>query len=140
MISIGHKQQLFQFIKFGIVGSSGLGIDILAVYLLRPLIGLTSATLAAYFIAASSNWFINRLWTFGNINHRHSIFAQWIRFIMTNILGFCCNRGVVFFLFFLNSFFRYYAFIPLIIGAMTGMLANFHLSRKLVYNDSISKR
>lgn len=135
VIFFHDKQQFLQFVKFGMVGSSGLIIDILTVYLLRHLIGLTLATLLAYFVASSSNWFINRLWTFNNINHRHSIIEQWIRFIMTNILGFCCNRGVVFSLFYISQFCKNNPFVPLIIGAATGMFANFHLSRKLVYKD-----
>ncbi len=129
-------QQFFQLIKFGMVGSSGLIIDICTIYLLRSLIGLSAATLIAYFIATSSNWFMNHLWTFKTIKHRHSIVKQWIRFIMTNILGFCCNRGIVFSLFFISQFCKNNPFIPLIIGAATGMFANFHLSRKLVYTEA----
>lgn len=135
IIYLPYQPQILQFIKFGIVGSSGLLIDILTVYMLRPYIGLTFATLTAYFIAASSNWFINRLWTFHTIHPKHSIIWQWLRFLMTNILGFCCNRGVVFSLFFLSETCKNNPYIPLIIGALTGMFANFHLSRKLVYTN-----
>lgn len=134
-----YYPQILQFIKFGMVGTSGLLIDISTVYLLRATIGLTWATLVAYFIAASSNWFINRLWTFQAIKPKHTLFWQWLRFILTNILGFCCNRGVVFSLFFISQTCKNTPYIPLIIGAFTGMAANFHLSRKLVYTETTLK-
>lgn len=132
-----HHIQILQFIKFGTVGTSGLLIDISTVYLLRPLTGLIPATLIAYFIAASSNWFINRLWTFRITDPKHSLLGQWIRFLMTNTLGFFCNRGVVFSLFLLSQTCRNTPYIALMIGALTGMFANFHLSRKLVYTQNL---
>ncbi|MDI2090577.1 GtrA family protein [Commensalibacter oyaizuii] len=134
-----HRALLVQFIKFGMVGSSGLLIDTLTVYMLRPYIGLTFATIAGYFIAASSNWIVNRLWTFHTVKADHSLLSQWLRFIATNSMGFCLNRGTVFLLFFLSNTCRQHIYIALIAGAIMGMLANFNLSRKLVYTDLFSK-
>ncbi|MDI2112319.1 GtrA family protein [Commensalibacter nepenthis] len=122
-----------QFIQFGLVGLSGLALDTCTVYLLRHIIGLTTATLVAYFIAATSNWLINRLWTFHGLGKNKHFVNQWFTFLITNILGFCLNRGTVLILFHFSQTCVAHPIIALIIGAATGMFANFNISRKLVY-------
>lgn len=128
-----HHTKLMQFIKFGLVGLSGLILDTCTVYLLRNIIGLTSATLLAYFVAATSNWFINRLWTFQGLSKQEHILHQWLKFLITNSLGFLLNRGTVFVLFFFSNTCQSHPFIALIAGAIAGMFANFNMARKLVY-------
>ncbi|MCE2565904.1 GtrA family protein [Komagataeibacter sp. FNDCF1] len=128
------SEKITQFLKFGIVGLLGLGWDTTAVYSLRPLVGLTTATIAAYFIAASINWFINRLWTFRKAGNQHHFVIQWFRFLAGNSLGFFLNRGCVFMLFHLSPIFKANPVLALAAGAAAGMMANFHISRKLVFH------
>lgn len=135
-----YHTKLIQFIKFGLVGFTGLMIDTCTVYLFRNIIGLNYATLIAYFVAATSNWFINRLWTFHGLSEQQHILYQWFRFILANSLGFLLNRGTVFFLFFISINCRTYPVIALLAGAIAGMFANFNLSRKLVYTNRFSKK
>lgn len=127
-------EKITQFLKFGIVGLLGLGWDTTAVYSLRPLIGLTTATIAAYFIAASINWLINRLWTFRKAGNQHHFVIQWLRFLAGNSLGFFLNRGCVFMLFHTSPIFKANPVLALTAGAAAGMMANFHISRKLVFH------
>src|SRR5205807_8576509 len=81
-----------QFIRFGVVGVSGFLVDTATVYGLRHALGLYGAGLVAYVTAASSNWLLNRIWTFrgrgSGAAHR-----QWARFMVTNLAGFVLNRG-----------------------------------------------
>lgn len=135
-----YHAKLIQFLKFGLVGFTGLMIDTCVVYLLRNITGLNVATLIAYFVAATSNWFINRLWTFHGLGEQQHILSQWLRFLITNSLGFLLNRGTVFFLFFISINCRTYPVIALLAGAIAGMFANFNLSRKLVYTNRFSKK
>ncbi|CAI3936305.1 GtrA family protein [Commensalibacter papalotli (ex Botero et al. 2024)] len=135
-----HHKKLIQFTKFALVGFTGLIIDASTVYLLCPLIGLTISTLIAYFIAATSNWFINRFWTFNGLGKQQYILYQWIKFIIANSMGFFLNRGTVFILFSLSTTCLNHPIIALIAGAAAGMLANFNLSRKLVYTNKFSKK
>ncbi|MGY6769160.1 GtrA family protein [Komagataeibacter sp. NFXK3] len=123
-----------QFLKFGIVGALGLVWDTTTVYSLRPFVGLTTATIAAYFIAASINWLINRLWTFRNAGNQHHFIIQWLRFLAANSLGFFLNRGCVFMLFHTSPVFKAYPVLALAAGALAGMMSNFHISRKLVFH------
>ena len=102
------------------------------VYLLRHMLGLVLAGLAAYFAAATSNWALNRVWTFRAAN-RTGLFRQWAMFIAANGLGFLLNRG---------TYLLLIAFVPLCAeqpvfaiaaGVAAGLLANFNLSRRLVF-------
>nr|WP_246375544.1 GtrA family protein [Gluconacetobacter takamatsuzukensis] len=107
--------------------------DTLAVYGLRPLLGLTGATVLAYFIAASMNWLANRLWTFRHIVHADRPLVQWARFLAACSLGFVMNRGMVFTLFLLVPLCRTMPFLALAAGALAGLAANFTLSHRMVF-------
>lgn len=124
---------LIRFVKFGIIGSLGFLWDSVTVYGLRPFVGLTLATLIAYFVAASFNWLLNRLWTFkGAAPHLHPV-LQWLRFLLASSSGFFLNRGTVYILFFLFPLCVRQPIFALMAGALAGMLANFNLSQKLVF-------
>jgi len=133
------SQKITQFLKFGIVGLLGLCWDTGTVYSLRPFVGLTIATIAAYFIAASINWLINRLWTFRHVGNQHHFVIQWMRFLAGNSLGFFLNRGCVFTLFHVSPVFKTYPVLALAAGAVAGMMANFHISRKLVFHSESAR-
>jgi putative flippase GtrA len=128
----GSGPVLRQFLQFGLVGLSGFAVDVLVVYLLRHAIGLVAAGLAAYFAAATSNWALNRVWTFRGAS-RTGLVRQWAMFIAANGLGFVLNRG---------TFLLLVAFVPLCAeqpvfavaaGVAAGLLANFNLSRRVVF-------
>lgn len=129
----GPRVRIVPFLKFGMVGVTGLMWDTLAVYGFRPLLGLTGATLLAYFIAASMNWLANRLWTFRHVVHADRPLVQWARFLMANSLGFVMNRGMVFTLFLVAPLCRTIPVLALAAGSLTGLVANFTLSHRMVF-------
>ncbi len=123
---------LSQFIMFGVVGVIGLILDTGTVYALRGWFGLYGAGIAAYFVAASGNWVLNRLWTFRGQGsgpaHR-----QWMRFLAANLAGFVLNRGAYALM---VTFVAAAAREPVLAtsaGAIAGLLLNFHLSRRMVF-------
>lgn len=134
MISL-KQTNIKQFLKFGTVGLTGLFVDTATVYNARHYIGLTCATILAYFVAATFNWFLNRLWTFRNSTNQTYFIIQWLRFLATNSLGFALNRGTVFSLFFASSYLKQHPFFALFAGAVAGMCANFNLALRLVYQN-----
>lgn len=127
------RARLVPFVKFGMVGTLGLGWDTASVYGLRPLIGLTGATIAAYFIAATLNWLLNRHWTFRHVAHADPVLVQWARFLLANALGFVLNRGMVFTLFMTVPICRTIPALALAAGSLAGLFANFNLSRRVVF-------
>ena len=121
-----------EFLKFGTVGGIGFVLDTATVYALRGSLGLYGAGVVAYVVAASSNWLLNRLWTFRG---RGSMAAhrQWALFLLANLAGFVLNRG---------TYAVLVTFIPLCAaqpvfavagGTLAGMWTNFLLSRTLVF-------
>jgi putative flippase GtrA len=121
-----------QFLRFGVVGLIGLVIDTASVYLLRGSFGLYGAGILAYFVAATGNWVLNRVWTFRGQGsgpaHR-----QWAMFVATNLIGFVLNRGTYVLL---VTFLAAAAAQPVIAtsaGAIAGMFVNFSLSRRVVF-------
>lgn len=132
----GLLKKLYQkhqnFIKFGIIGVFGLVWDTLSVYGLRGFIGLLPATFAAYFIAASMNWLLNRLWTFRHYECPYSLVEQWLRFLTANSCGFFLNRITVASLYFF-PFFTHYPVFALACGSVAGLFANFNLSCRVVF-------
>ena len=121
-----------QFVRFGTVGLAGLIVDTGTVYALRHALGLYAAGVLAYLAAATSNWALNRVWTFagqgsGPAHH------QWARFMIANLAGFVLNRGTyILFVTFLAAA----AEQPVIAtsaGAIAGLFVNFSLSRRLVF-------
>ena len=123
---------LRQFLRFGTVGLAGFVIDTACVYALRHPLGLYGAGAAAYLVAASGNWLLNRLWTFrGQGNgpaHR-----QWAMFMVTNLIGFVLNRGAYALLVTFMAAAAQQPVIATAAGAVAGMFVNFSLSRRLVF-------
>ncbi|MCH4090283.1 GtrA family protein [Acetobacter sp.] len=130
-----RKSSVLRLFRFAVVGSLGFLWDTGTVYGLRDFIGLNAATLAAYFVAASLNWAINRFWTFGDVGRHDHPVLQWLRFLSANSLGFLLNRGTVYVLFFLSPFCVHHPVVALAAGALAGMTANFKLSERLVFRE-----
>jgi putative flippase GtrA len=123
---------LVQFLMFGSVGVAGFVVDTATVYALRHSLGLYGAGLAAYFVAASVTWILNRLWTFRG-QGSGPVHRQWARFLAVNTSGFVLNRG---------TYALLVTFVPLCAaqpvyavaaGAVAGMFVNFGLSRRVVF-------
>lgn len=129
------SHRLLRFLKFGVVGSLGFVWDAGSVYGLRPFVGLTAATLIAYFIAATLNWILNRVWTFKGVGHHGHPVLQWLRFLSANSLGFFLNRGTVYTLFYTFPLCIQHPVIALAAGSFAGLIANFKLSQKMVFRE-----
>ncbi|MBB2189666.1 GtrA family protein [Gluconacetobacter azotocaptans] len=127
------RARVGQFLKFGSVGGLGLVWDTVTLYATRPILGLAGATMAAYFVAATMNWLMHRHWTFRHVRHADGALTQWMRFLMANSCGFALNRGTVFTLFLTMPLCRAIPALALAAGLLAGMLANFNLSRRLVF-------
>lgn len=131
-VTPAQRVVFLQFLRFGVVGVIGFGIDTATVYGLRGSLGLYGAGAVAYLVAATVNWMMNRVWTFrgkgsGRAHH------QWMRYLVANLFGFILNRGAYAIM---VTFVAEAARQPVIAtatGAVVGMFLNFHLSRRVVF-------
>lgn len=128
----GRIFTLAQFLKFGVVGVIGFGIDTAVVYGLRASLGLYGAGAVSYVIAATGNWVLNRIWTFrgqGSIKAHH----QWALFLTTNLLGFALNRGTYALLVTFSALCYAQPVFAVAAGAVAGMFVNFGMARSVVF-------
>lgn len=121
-----------QFLRFAVVGGTGFIVDTACVYALRAEFGLYGAGLIAWAVAVTTNWLMNRLWTFrgqgGGPAHR-----QFLRYVAVNVVGFVLNRGAYALM---VTFVAAAAAEPVLAtaaGAVAGMFANYFLSRAMVF-------
>lgn len=123
---------LREVFRFGVVGVVGLVWDTGMVYALRRPFGLYAAGLAAWLVAATVNWALNRAWTFRRDAYAHPL-RQWARYLAANSLGLVLNRGSFIVLVALSPLCRSWPLLPVMVGSVAGMGANFTLARRLVF-------
>lgn len=121
-----------RFMKFGTVGALGFIWDTVTVYALAPWIGLYGAGVAAYLIASTLNWLMNRLWTFRD-RAQGAAHRQWALFVAGNAGGFVLNRGTFFALVATVPMCRSYPVLAVAAGTFAGMFVNFGVTSRLVF-------
>jgi putative flippase GtrA len=123
---------LTQFLRFGVVGTLGFGVDTATVYATKAWLGLYGAGIAAYLVAASFNWILNRVWTFrGQSSGR--MHRQWLAFLGANLIGFVVNRGLYSLLVTVSALCAAYPVLAVACGSVAGLFFNFTLSRRMVF-------
>ena len=138
-VPASFRQLLPQFLRFGVVGTIGFGVDTAVVYALRGLIGIYAADTISFLTAASGNWLLNRIWTFRG-HGQGSPLGQWLLFLAANSLGFALNRGTFFTMVRLSPFVFHYPVIGIAAGTLVGMFANFALSHRVVFRAHQAKQ
>ena len=123
---------LAQFLRFGTVGAFGFLVDTATVYATRGTLGLYGAGVLAFLVAATANWGLNRVWTFRGLGSG-ALHRQWAMFLAANSVGFVLNRGAYFILVTFSVLCAANPVIAVGAGSITGMFANFTLSRRLVF-------
>lgn len=83
---------ILKFLKFGIVGTSGVGIDFGITYLFKEKAQIHRyiANSIGFICAASSNYIFNRIWTFNS--NDPEIMKQYFIFVFISIIGLAINN------------------------------------------------
>lgn len=86
---------IHKFIKFALVGFSGLFIDFGFTYLFKEKVKLQKylSNALGFTIAASSNYIFNRLWTFRSDNPE--ILVEYSAFILIALIGLALNTLIL---------------------------------------------
>lgn len=92
------EEVILKFLKFGVVGSSGLIIDFGITYLLKEKLKVHKliANSCGFIFAASSNYFFNRIWTFESSNQ--DISGEFGLFFTFSLIGLLINNSVLYLL------------------------------------------
>ena len=91
MSNIFNQAYLFKFIKFGLVGFSGLFIDFGITYLTKEKLNIPKyiANAIGFVTAATSNYFFNRIWTFQSNNPE--VIVEFTEFFLISLIGLGLN-------------------------------------------------
>ena len=86
---------IFKFIRFCIVGGSGVLVDFGFTYLGKEIIKIPKyvANAIGFTIAASSNYFLNRWWTFHSGNPE--MLVEYSKFLFISLIGLGINTLIL---------------------------------------------
>lgn len=96
MLLFELSQELIRkFLKFGIVGFSGLFIDFGFTYLSKEKLRVQKyfANAIGFMMAASSNYILNRIWTFHSEDPQ--VLVEYSQFMLISLLGLAINTLVL---------------------------------------------
>ena len=129
------SRHLAPLLKFSIVGTIGLLVDVTALYLLLYLVGFGpyAGRLGSFLIAATTTWFINRVFTFRDARPE-SHGRQWLRFVVTNSLGAVINYAVYAAVISQGAASVYLPGFAVAAGSLAGLAFNYTLSRRYVFS------
>jgi putative flippase GtrA len=95
VVDILTREVAWKFIKFGIVGFSGVLVDFGFTYISKEWLKIQKyiANAIGFTLAASSNYFLNRWWTFHSQNPEIAI--EYGRFLFISLIGLGINTLVL---------------------------------------------
>lgn len=98
MESFWSTEFLMKFIKFGVVGASGLIVDFGFTALFKEIFKVQKyiSNAIGFTLAASSNYFLNRIWTFESKNPQ--IALEYSEFLLISIIGLGINTFILYML------------------------------------------
>ena len=93
-----NKALILKFLKFGAVGISGMAVDFGITYLFKEKIKVNkyAANTLGFFLAASSNFIFNRIWTFHSDDP--AVGFQYLKFLTVSIVGVLISNGIIYLL------------------------------------------
>ena len=90
------KLILWKFIKFCVIGFSGMLIDFGVTWLLKEKVRINKyiANSAGFILAATSNYIWNRFWTFHSENKQ--VVTEYLSFLLISLAGLGINNFVIY--------------------------------------------
>jgi putative flippase GtrA len=118
---------IFKFLKFGIVGLFGMVIDFSITILLKEKLKLHRyiSSSAGFTVAASSNYLLNRIWTFSSNNPK--VLVEYSTFIIISLIGLAINN---LFLYLFEKRLKFYVakLFAVAVTLIWNFLANYYLT------------
>ncbi len=125
---------LAEFIKFSLIGGSGVFVDLFFVFITKEYLSLEFriARIVGFVFALTSNFILNRKFTFDN-GKNGNIVKQYLSFLAVCLMGFGLNWVISVYLHENISFFHVHYLIASGIGIIGGTLINFIGSKFIVF-------
>ena len=89
------KPLILKFVKFGVVGASGMVVHGGVLYLMKEVAGLNPfvANTIGFVTAATTNYILNRIWTFRS--REKQVGVEYVKFILVSVVGLGINNGTL---------------------------------------------
>jgi putative flippase GtrA len=89
------KVFLLKFIKFCLVGFSGIFVDFGFTYFFKEVVKIQKyvANAIGFTMAATTNYCLNRVWTFNS--HNPHVMLEFSRFFMIALIGLAINSAII---------------------------------------------
>lgn len=116
---------VLKVIKFCLVGGSGMVLDFALTYLLKEKIKIHRyiANAIGFIFAASSNFALNRFWTFEN--HNQDVYQQLGSFLLFSMIGLGINSFFLFFFEKRNYHFYVSKFLAILLTTIWNFTSNY---------------
>jgi putative flippase GtrA len=90
-------EKFYQFLRFGIVGFSGVFVDFGLTWLLKEKLKINQylANSLGFLVAVIWNFWLNRVWTFASTDP--NLGAQFGKYFLASLLGLALNNGLIWF-------------------------------------------
>ena len=90
------RDLFLKFLKFGVVGASGVVVDFGVTWLFREKLRLNQyvANSTGFLCAVVSNYVLNRIWTFASRDP--SIATQFGKFLLAALIGLAINNAIIY--------------------------------------------
>lgn len=124
---------LRQFLRFAWVGVLGFMVNGGVVAWLSAATGPLWAQAVGFPLAATVTWWLNRNFTFAP--SQRSILREWAFYVSANGIGWLVNNGSYVLLVVQSALFHRYPVLAVAVGSVAGMMFNFALSRRFVFNN-----
>ncbi len=127
-------ESLAEMIKFGFVGGTGTVVNMAFVFLSYDILSISYriAVAIGFLVSATSNFILNRTFTFPKSRQLHSA-VQYALFIVVGGAGFAVNWFIAVYLYENNPFFHEHYLLATFLGILGGMTINFTGSKLLVF-------
>lgn len=91
-----EKAFLMKFLKFCVVGFSGTAIDFGLTWLCKEIFKIPKflANAIGFVVAATSNYILNRIWTWGSTNEQVGV--EYVKFFAVSLIGLGLNTLILY--------------------------------------------
>jgi putative flippase GtrA len=126
------KVFLIKFLKFGVVGVSGMVVDFGITFLLKEKIRFNKyiSNTCGFFAAASSNFILNRLWTFQSSDP--AVTFQYLKFLSLSIVGVILSNIIIYIL---NDRFKWNFYFAKLISIGIVLFWNFFANYLITFSN-----
>jgi len=122
----------FKFLKFGTVGLSGMVVDFGITFLLKEKFKFNKyfSNTCGFFAAASSNFILNRLWTFQSADP--AVAFQYVKFLSLSIVGVLLSNAIIYLL---HGRFKWNFYLAKLVSIGVVLFWNFFASYFITFNN-----